>query len=334
MSKELASNSSSKRFKFQSLNSQLNKIKSKKFEFLENSEKSLFIENYEIEKDLNLTLKFQSLKFNFFNLEQLLHHRREIVQDLLRCAEIGTVVSITRLLSFLISDLQSELYVHIDEIFTKLTILLAETRPAEEVQSIFMLLKNTFKYLSEDLLLNIKKTWSFIQTLLVIPNIHIQRLTAENFAILIRKSKFNHEMIQLIIDSIQETGTEAVAMVIYESIRMVDHKFHSKTRSVIRHLFNTILNNQTESTSSCLEKILILSGHYGTAEGLQELIESVMTYNIQPTNPGFHLYTKLVYVMVGLRKMNRILDYKMVLETVEKCISTEFGVKSLDVYLK
>jgi hypothetical protein len=333
MSKELAVNSS-KRFKFQSLNSQLNQIKSKKFEVQQDSEKSLFIEFYEIEKELNLTSKFQSLKFNYSSLEQLLHHKREIVQDLFNCAEVGTVSSIAKLLSFLITDLQSELYPMIVHIFSKITALLCETRPAEEVKSIFMLLKHIFKYLSQDLITNLESTWSFIQSLLDIQNIHIQRLTAENFGILVRKSKFDHKLLKIMVDSVDEKNAIGVAMVIYESIRLVDHKFHSKAGVVITKIFDIVFGDISSSREVCVEKIVILSGHYGNSEGLEGIIEAIMKYDIAYGQPGFDIYAKMVFSIVGLRKGSRLVDYGVVLDALKRCLSTEYGVRGLDAFLK
>ena len=207
--------------------------------------------------DLNCTQDYKDVRQNFGstiyvqNLVQIIHRKRELVQiliDGLKVHESKAVNAILELIVALARDLQSEFYEFFHTIFELLVDLTCHASDTETLEALFVCQTFLFKYLWKFILKDIGQHFETIKKAIKSKKEYIVNFSCEVFSFLIKKSKHQEELVQLLFDGLKADATvdKGIGRILFESVKGVNNDFHSQARPFLDIVFNKFVNSQCD----------------------------------------------------------------------------------------
>ncbi|KAG0255909.1 U3 snoRNP protein [Mortierella polycephala] len=362
VAKDLNEGQGANRYKYQSFNARVSQLKIKITRQVGLKESatvatgSFFNDSLEEWKELNLSAPFVRFGMDVKNycqtLPQLLYHKEQVVEVLIKTLNEGNVLALEPVLDLttqLSKDLDTELYPYLERILAAILPLL-DLRDVNVIEWAFNCIASLFKKYSEQLRTNLCPTFKLLAPLLGEDNAqkpYIRNFAAESFSYLIRKAPIDHLKVILayILSHLRDTPTEnfieGIAKLLFETIKLVGNQFqHRGVDVVLRELIRALKQEQgmeaTEKSMSenatfrTLCKILVLMVHYSTKEhfkGVCEMLLAELTSSVDmvatPENAQKRWLNiaeslALLNVIVSVRKGGRIDDFVKIYEKAIK----------------
>ncbi|KAG0201811.1 U3 snoRNP protein [Mortierella sp. GBA30] len=327
---------------------------------------SFFNDSLEEWKELNLSAPFVRFGLDVKNycqtLPQLLYHKEQVVELLIKNLNEGNVLALEPILDLttqLSKDLDQELFPYFDRILTAI-LPLVEFRDVKVIEWAFNCIASLFKKYSEQLRTDLRPTFKLLAPLLGEDNSqkpYIRNFAAESFSYLIRKAPVDHlkvilaYILSLLHDTPTENFVEGVAKLFFETIKLVGNQFQHRgvdvvLREVIRAMkqeegVEVTENGMTENaTFRTLCKTLVLMVHYSTKEhfkGVCEMLLAELTSSVDMAVTQKNAQRRwlniaeslaLINVCVSVRKGNRIDDFVKIYEKAIKVSTLALAANS------
>ena len=211
----------------------------------------------------NLTVDFKAVARKLYpivqSLPQVIHHIHDVVKHLtegIRSVSSISLEPLFGLVCVLARDLRVEIMPHFETIFLAI-ISTMDTADPELLGSIFKTLSIVFKYLSKELLADMKRVKILYFGLLTNKKEHVQSFAAESWAFLLRKLKGKALRTQCrnILSSVRPVAANTptlagVGLVFFELVKSVQYQLHSNTADVMKAVVSSIRPSSESSSSS------------------------------------------------------------------------------------
>eukprot|EP00842_Homolaphlyctis_polyrhiza_P001421 jgi/Hompol1/227/HPOL_000682-RA len=300
--KQLNISGGSNRFKFQSFSERIQHIKldaihkvARASELSEDVE-SFFKEALDKWSELNCTANFtlcvRDLQPHAESLMQILYHKKKIAAIIVRHLSVPqtqAAVPILHLIVALAKDLQEEFYPHFPSLFKAIVAVAATTSHPQLVEAVFNTMAYLFKYLSKQLIEDIEQTFSLMIPVFRHNKLFVRSFSAESFGFLLRKVRegtAQTKVFSYIISSLFKNETniylESISLVFFETIKQVKNAFHSRAPQNLEIITKIALakaeQRKNEAPIRMLDKLFVLTGHYGTKETMADIWDSVLSH--------------------------------------------------------
>ncbi|KAF9948490.1 U3 snoRNP protein [Mortierella alpina] len=353
--KELNLGEGANRYKYQSFNARVNKLKIKITRQVGLKESatvatgSFFNDALEEWKELNLSAPFVRFGLDVKNycqtLPQLLYHKDQIVELLIKNLNDGNVLALEPILDLttqLSKDLDQELFPYFDRLLTAI-LPLVEFRDVKVIEWAFNCIASLFKKYSEQLRTDLCPTFKLLAPLLGEDNSqkpYIRNFAAESFSYLIRKAPVDQlkVIVAYILSLLHATPTESfvegVAKLFFETIKLVGNQFqHRGVDVVLREVIRAMKREEdievTEegmaenATYRALCKTLVLMVHYSTKEHFKGVCDMLLA----------ELTSSLDAPVAGENAQRRWLNIAQSLALINVCVSVRKGNR-IDDFVK
>ncbi|KAI9139232.1 armadillo-type protein [Paraphysoderma sedebokerense] len=312
---------------------------------------SFFKQSLDSWRELNLTVHFTefSKEIDPFvqSLPLILYHKDTIVNILIKHIKVEESMAYEPILN-LITMLARDLGVDFNPFFEPIiqSILpLIRLHDSKILEWTFQTVAYLFKYLSKQLLQNLIPIYNVLSPLLGqstrIAKPYIRLFAAEAFSYLLRKAKSDvlSNVMDAIFNSLAENETdefvEGIALLMFETMKSVNHTLHSRFRVLIEELFRCLHDRccaNSEPESSPVFKVflrtLILICHHTKRETIKPLWEllfalwdsyyselesgdnSMEEQQFQIHTVKMGLLLSLMTVCMSVRKGSRVSDFK------------------------
>ena len=243
--------------------------------------------------ELNLTLDFKEVKKNIpfvQTLPQLMHHGGNywhLVTGIKTVSELS-LEPLFGLTAILARDLRGEILPYFKEIFLAIVGLMDNSKP-ELMGQIFQTLSVLFKYLSKEMLRDLKSIRELYFGLLTSRREHIRSFAAESWAFLLRKLKGKELRAEvriiisaLTIDALESPAVKGVGRVLFEIIRGSQHSLHSNATDVMQAGFMMLRKGLKGGKGA-----LVTVRYDALAEALNEICQ-------QTSRQNFHVVWKCI----------------------------------------
>ncbi|KAI8366801.1 armadillo-type protein [Radiomyces spectabilis] len=354
---ELNTTDGANRFKYQSFNTRVERLKvdivrrSRLVEDEIDEQGSFFHEALLSWKELNLTRHFKNFYHDIFpyakSLPAIVYHKdkiTEILETHLKVRDSMALDALLDLVTKLAKDLEGEFYPYYPRIFS-CVLPLVYHRDVKLLESVFNCIAYLFKFLSRQILPDIRQTFQMLAKLLGEDHStkpYIRHFTAEAFAFLMRKlrGKDLADMVEHILSSLSAEPsreyTEGLAMLLFECIKQVDHRLHSRGEAVYKELLQQTCQGVSNpdldlsAVVDLLNKTTLLTLHHTYRQHFSPIINIVLNaMDAQLQGPSFDekqltiLMTTVTHI-VTVRKASRVEDHKPIINRVQQVVKLVF----------
>ncbi|KAL0082208.1 armadillo-type protein [Phycomyces blakesleeanus] len=355
---ELNTGQGTKRFKFQSFNTRVEKIKvdvirrSRLVDDDPEDNGSFFNDGLEQWKELNLTKHFQTFEREITplvkTLASIVYYKDKIIDILEKHLKVPDSLALDGLLDLitkLARDLEGDFYPYFPRLFACI-IPLVYHRDVRLLESVFNCIAYLFKFLARQLTPDLCETFSMLSRLLGEDHEtkpYIRHFTAESFAFLMRKARGPdlHKLVAHILNSLRADGSEeyveGLAMLFFECVKQVDHQLHSRAVAVYRELLHqTIAEDVTvdelpqNASQRLLLKTTLLMLHHAYRNRFNVILELVLddVDKVLKQDPlpekSLAVLVSVLTMVVTVRKSSRVENVKAVVDRVQKIAERVF----------
>ena len=311
-------------------------------------------------KELNLSENFVHFSRKVSplcdSLPQVLHHSDRIIDLLVEFIEKGEKYSeepLLSLLAHLAHDLGEQFEKYFERVVKTVAHLAATHTEIEVIEWSFTCLAWLFKYLSRLLVPDLRPTFDLISPLLgrAQQKAFVARFAAESLSFLIRKAGAGYHRdqtpLKLIVRHISEQLKElqdnekdyefqqGIMFLLADSLKGIQRGTHSSATAILQALLAEAYHEDYVSLHSPpLEPVLVgvvtAIIHHTDSENFKPLLDVILT---QIQSAGTHhaaLSSRLLFLVCGVRKGTRIVDWKRVLESLDRVLSSAKGITNLD----
>ncbi|KAH7354590.1 HEAT repeat protein-like protein [Pyrenochaeta sp. MPI-SDFR-AT-0127] len=292
------------------------------------------------------------------SLPQVLHHSDRILELLVEYIEKGEKFSQEPLLS-LLAHLAHDLGENFEKYFERAVKVVSQVAAThadvEVIEWSFGCLAWLFKYLSRLLVPDLRPVFDLMSPLLGREHhkAFVSRFAAESLSFLIRKAGAGYHRdktpLKLVVRHIseqikdkQDSGKhyefeQGLMYLLTDSLKGVQRGFHSSATSILQELLVEMYNEEhVHLRSSPLERVLTgvvtASIHHSDADNFKPLLEVILAH-IQSRSSDLHhlgLSSRLLFVVCGVRKGDRVDDWKQILIIVGHIFDSTKGSAKLD----
>jgi U3 small nucleolar RNA-associated protein 20 len=284
------------------------------------------------------------------SLPQVLHHSDRILKILLEYIEKGDVWSLEPLLS-LVGHFAHDLGVRFEKHFARtvatVSQLASSRQEPEIIEWSFTCLAWLFKYLSRLLVPDLRPLFDLMAPLLGKrqQKYFVMRFAAESLSFLFRKAAASYHrdkrpleiIFQHLVEDLQKSSDEknitqykqGLMVLFTESVKGVQNGIHSGGQVIIQELmaqaYNSVKSREHQLLTSPIEDVLkgvVVALIHHTNAGtfkplLATVLEQIRWHNAPEIQDTLRLSAQLVFIVSGVRKGNRVEDWKDVLETLD-----------------
>ncbi|KAI8920655.1 armadillo-type protein [Entophlyctis helioformis] len=341
--KQLNVKGGSNRFKFSSFNDRIELIKVDAIhrvvkqadanDDVESYFRDAMLEWAELNCTTHFTLFTREITPITGSLSQILYHKTQICAIIQRHLAVPGSLAIQPILSLvtaLAKDLQDVLYPHFPALFERIAAWWAAP-PARNSRGILQHHGVPVQVSFDAAAKGHRGTFSLLIPVFRHPKLFVRTFAAESFGFLLRKihdSKRQREAFAFILNSLFEHNSreyqESISLVFFETIKQVKSAFHSKSPVILQNTLELSIElsikHNNDSPVQMAQRLLIITGHYGTREtmsGLWEVVTALVDSTAdrlaraEPSDrpalfSSLTHATSLMTVWVGLRKGSRI----------------------------
>ncbi|KAF2807630.1 U3 snoRNP protein Utp20 [Mytilinidion resinicola] len=284
------------------------------------------------------------------SLPQILHHGDRILDILLEYIEKGDIWSLEPLLN-LVGHFAHDLGVRFEKHFARTVSIvsqLAATRQEPEIiEWSFTCLAWLFKYLSKLLVPDLRPLFDLMAPLLGKrqQKYFVMRFAAESLSFLFRKATASYHRDKTPLENIFEhivkdlqgfsdqknidQYKQGLMVLITESIKGVQNGVHSGGQVIVQELmaqtYASLKSREYQEPSSAIEDVLkgVVTAliHHTNSTTFKPLLTAILKqirlHNSPEREDGIRLSAQLIFLVSGVRKGNRVEDWKDVLETLD-----------------
>lgn len=361
MARSVASSDSERRHVFSSFKKRVDSIKIEPNKSLQTRahdyvDSSYFLAALQHWKEINISGDFteftSSIESYCQTLPQILHHQEAIFDALsvhIVRADVNSIQPLLELATQFVHDLGPDFMPYYLK-FLKMIVNLAESTNPNDTQNLrnssnilewcFNCLAFTFKYLSKEIVADIKTTLNeLIPTLLLTKKVYVSRFCAEALSYLIRKLDRNGimDVIVLTFDShhalIEENESYRASLVtLYsEAMKNTRNTFHSKSLPIISCLIENATKSDIASASfvSIVCDIVLEILSHGSKESCERFYDQTTAYLATVVQEDCELITltyvtQVLVVMCFLDSGSKINSWAHIFDTIDKiCMKVE-----------
>ncbi|KAI9252331.1 hypothetical protein BDA99DRAFT_563365 [Phascolomyces articulosus] len=351
-----------KRFKFQSFNTLVDRIKvdvvrrSRLVEEDPDEYDSFFYQALLSWKDMNLTRHFTTFQREMTplakTLPSIIYHKDQIVDVLEKHLQVKDSTALDALLDLvtkLAKDLEGEFYPYFPRLFSAM-LPLVHHRDVRLLENLFNAIAYLFKYLARQILPDLSSTFTLISSLLGEDHKqkpYIRHFTAEAFAFLLRKTRGKEfaAITQHILESLRENPSEqyieGLAMLFFECMKQVENQLHSRASNMYKELLTQVLNEKGDVDElelspfyALILKTNLLVLHHTNAPYLVEFI-NVALKEVDTELERKKLDQKRLCILISLIKLNvtvrngsRIQEYASIVQRLQAVTKKLFTKKT------
>lgn len=230
--------------------------------------------------DLNCTQDYKDIQqcigSNLYvqSLVQIIHRKRELMQiltDGLKVEDSKALNAILELIVALARDLQSEFYDFFSTVFELVVDLTCQATEVETIEALFICQTFLFKYLWKYILKDIEKHFDIIKKSLTSKKEHVINFSSEVFSFLIKKSKHQEEVIQLLFHRLEADSSidKAIGRIFFESVKGVNRNFHSKAKELLDLVFSKFVNSPSGCFAEMMSHFVTFLLNYSTKDSFK-----------------------------------------------------------------
>lgn len=209
----------------------------------------------------------------------MLHRKKqttEILIDGLKVPGSKALNAILELIVALARDILEEFYelekgAYFATILELLISLTCKATEVEEIEALFVCLTFLFKYLRKWILRDIAKHFDLLKPALTSKKEHVSNFSSEVFAFLVKNSKQQAELIQLLFDNLAE-DTEidrAVGRILFESVKGVSGQYHSKAKQLFDIIFSKFVHSTESHFDGMMHHFTVFLLEYSSKESFR-----------------------------------------------------------------
>ncbi|KAI8994575.1 armadillo-type protein [Pilobolus umbonatus] len=348
---ELNTTQGSNRFKYQNFKTRVERIKvdivrrSGIIDDEPDEHGSFFYEALLGWKDLNMTTHFKEFAREITplvkSLPSIIHHKDTIVDILEKHLKVKDSLALDGLLDLvtkLAKDLEGEFYPYYPRLLSCI-IPLVYHQDIKLLENVFNCIAYLFKFLSRQILPDLKSTFYLLSKLLGEDNQtkpYIRHFTAEAFAFLLRKTRGEDlsKIITVILDSLKadpsEQYEEGLAMLFFEAFRQIDHHVHSRGIPIYKELLAQAYKEDvsaeelpTTPVQKLLMKTTLLTLHHTFRQYYTPIIDLLLNDVKDQLKTGsvdekiLSIQVSLLTMFVTVRKASRVENMGSVMACIQ-----------------
>ncbi|KAJ4984984.1 heat repeat protein [Stagonosporopsis vannaccii] len=282
------------------------------------------------------------------SLPQVLHHSDRIVDLLVEYIEKGEKFSeepLLSLLAHLAHDLGEQFEKHFERVVKSVAHLAATHTEIEVIEWSFTCLAWLFKYLSRLLVPDLRPTFDLISPLLgrAHQKAFVARFAAESLSFLVRKAGAGYHRdktpLILIVRHISEQLKElrdnekdhefqqGIMFLLAESLKGIQRGLHSSASAILQALLAEAYHNdyaslQAPPLEAVLVGVITAVIHHTDSENFKPLLDVILTQISSADAHSAPLSSRLLFVVGGVRKGSRIVDWRPVLGSLDHVLSS------------
>lgn len=303
-------------------------------------------------KELNLSENFVHFSRKVSplcdSLPQVLHHSDRIVDLLVEFIEKGERYSeepLLSLLAHLAHDLGEQFEKYFERVVKTVAHLAATHAEIEVIEWSFTCLAWLFKYLSRLLVPDLRPTFDLISPLLgrAQQKAFVARFAAESLSFLVRKAGAGYHRdktpLDLIVRHISEQLKElqdnekdyefqqGIMFLLADSLKGIQRGTHSSAKAILQALLaeayhNDYVSLQQPPLEPVLVGVITAIIHHTDAENFSPLLNVILAHILSAASRHAALSSRLLFIVCGVRKGTRIMDWKPILSALEHILST------------